>query len=115
MFEELFNKITKEMNNFENSFKHQLPSYVYDQAYEINFYKAWSFFIQENLCFSSPQDVDRSTIVWLTSKEKPIEYLYVAWLNCDEAFSEKYDDMLYFLRTIYREREDFDDQYNQTR
>ena len=110
----LFEKVSNEINEFEDSFRHALPIYVFKQSYRINFYEAWSFFLQDNLGFLDEGDRDYEIAEWLNEKEKPIDYLYITWLNCDEYFSEKYEDMRSFLVAVYRERGEFDDQYNQT-
>jgi hypothetical protein len=109
----LWEHTRKERDEFENSFNHALPSYVFDKAYQIRFYNAWSYFIQEELCFLGNTNAEYTIAEWLSGKEKPLEYLYNAWMNSDEIFSEKFEDMSNFLHTVYEYREDFDAQYNQ--
>ena len=97
---QLFEKIDKEMEAFKASYKSFDAIQIYNDWYIIGFYE--SYYEMMSCDFLENEGAEEE-IVWLSGKEKPLEFLYNEWMDSDGAFSHNWDDMLGFLRTVYEE------------
>ena len=93
-------KMDKEMEEFMASYKKFDVQQVYNDWYTIGFYE--SYYDMLSCEFIDDKNVEEE-IVWLSDKEKPLNFLFNKWLNSDGAFSHNWDDMLDFVRKVYED------------
>ena len=96
----LYEKIDKEMEAFKVSYKNFDVQQTYNDWYRIGFYE--SYYEMMSCDFLDNQNAEE-VILWLSSKDEPLAFLYNEWMDFDGAFSHDWDDMLDFIRTVYEE------------
>lgn len=94
----LIEKITKEIENFRNSYKMLSVQQTYNDWYIIGFYE--EYFEMLSTDFLDNRGAEKE-IEWLTTLNKPLAYLYEEWMSSDGSFSHDWDDMFEFIHETY--------------
>ena len=94
-------KIKKEIEHFRDSYSKLDFKKAYDDYYKISFFESYYEMISTNFI-----DIEcyENEIKWLSSKTEPLKFLYDEWLNCDDAFSFDWDEMLDFIESLHCEK-----------
>lgn len=88
---------------FQERFMAMTPKAVYESSYEILFHQAYFDMLSSGYLDSLA--TAEQVRAWLLTYERPVEFLYGAWLECDAAFSEDWDDMLDWVDSLRKEIE----------
>ncbi len=96
----LAEKIESEMGSFRASYKDMSTQQTYNDWYIIGFYEEYYEMLSTD--YLEGRNVD-DMVEWLAQHEKPLEYLYKAWMDSSGAFSHNWEDMLDWVRTVYDE------------
>ena len=98
LYDNFYEKNLQEIQQFRKSFETKTSKEVYSEFYKIHFYEAFFGMLSSN--FMNNHD---EIIEWLYKKEEALEYLYIVWLECDNPFTENWDEMLEWLCAIYND------------
>ena len=100
--EALAGMVEKEISEFRNEVIKRIPTDIYNSWYKIGFYEDfYEMFSCDYVCYRVQDEV----FDWLSSHERPLEFLYDMWLDCDGAFNHDWDAMSDWVCLMYEERD----------
>lgn len=91
-------KLDREMSEFKASYRDMSVTEVYNDWYIIGFKEEYFEMLMSD--FTEGRFNDKE-IAWLSSLEKPLDFLYDAWMDCDGAMDHNWDSMIDFVRGVY--------------
>ena len=97
-YDNLVEKVENEMKSFKASYENMSPTQVYNDWYIIGFKEEFYEMLTSDFTKESHY---AESLVWLSSFENPLQFLYDQWLSCDGAFNHDWDEMLDWINSIY--------------
>lgn len=91
--EMLREKLNEEIAVFRNEMTANTAKKTYETWYKIGFVESY----YELLTLDSFMNDNEDIIQWLLIFDHPLNDLYDLWLDCDDPFSERYEDMFDWL------------------
>lgn len=92
--EMLRERLSEEIASFRNEITADTAKQTYEAWYKISFVESYY-----DLLTSSFADENEDIMQWLLIFDRPLNYLYDLWLDCDASFSERWEDMIDWLIT----------------
>ena len=96
----LVEKVHKERDDFRKIHSIMNSMEVYNNWYKIGFFEEYSNLLTSGYIES---EYFEDEIRWLCGFENPLHFLYDKWLKCDGAFNYDWDEMLEWIKIIYKE------------
>lgn len=92
--------LDNEINEFKASYRDMSATEVYNDWYIIGFKEEYFEMLMSDFIENR---FDVKVVSWLASLEKPLDFLYDAWMDYDGAKDHTWDSMIDFVHSVYND------------